>query len=233
MLGILLLAMFLASFGSLVVAAYVFPAPYDWRYHVISNLLSPRDHPVFYWLPSWGLAVTGGLLFPFIGYLHQHVRVVSRACSSVAAVAFVGGSLALILAALIVPQHTKPVLGVKRLHEWLAHASAIGIGVGMLCCAGCAVKDHYQVLGGQRVLGWKVALAWALLTGLPLVGMASSACLLWAAHAQPASMESLSHFLRNAGFWHLGFWEWVGTSAVYLFLVVSVLLLPDNRQPRD
>ena len=109
---------------------------------MISTLLSPRDDPVFYRVPSLGVAATGVLLFPFIGYLHRRVRVVSSSCARVAAVAFVEGSLALIPVGLIVPQHTQPVLGVKRLHEGLARASAIGIGVGMLCCTGCAVKDQ-------------------------------------------------------------------------------------------
>jgi hypothetical protein len=232
-LGILLLGMFLAFFGSLSVAAHYVPVPYDWRYHVISHLLSPSDNPALYWIPSLGVAVTGILLFPVSGYIHRRVCIVSRACARIATVAFVGGSLALILAGLIVPQHMQPVLGVKRLHEWLAHASAIGMGVGMLGWTWCAVKDQCHVLGGHRMLGWKVALAWALLTSLPLVGMVSSECLLLAARSQHSSMAPVYHVLNNAGFWHLGFWEWVGASAVYLFLLVSVLLLPDERQPRN
>jgi hypothetical protein len=232
-LSILLLIMFLTFFGSLGVAAHYVPAPYDWRSHVISHLLSPRDNPRFYRIPSLGIAVTGCLLFPFIGYVHRRVRLVSRACARVAAVAFVGGSLAFILAGLVVPQHAQPVLGVTRLHELLAHASAIGIAVGMLCCAGCAVKDQWPVLGGHRVLGWKVALAWALLTGLPLVGMAASECLLLAARSPHAALAPVYHVLNTAGFWHLGFWEWVGVSAVYLFLLCAVLLLPEDRQPSD
>jgi hypothetical protein len=47
-LGILLLAMFLAFWGSLGVAAHYDPVQYDWRYRVISTLLSPCDNPAFF-----------------------------------------------------------------------------------------------------------------------------------------------------------------------------------------
>jgi hypothetical protein len=131
-LGILLLAMFLAFWGSLGVAAHYDPVQYDWRYRVISTLLSPCDNPAFYRVLSLGVAGTRLVLFPCIGYLHRRVRVVSPWGARVAVVALVGGSLALILAGLIVPQHAQPVLGVKRLHEGLApgppssHSLAVG-----------------------------------------------------------------------------------------------------------
>jgi hypothetical protein len=48
----LLALIFLAFFGTLVLSARMFPPNYDWRYRVISNLLSPRDNPSHYWLPA-------------------------------------------------------------------------------------------------------------------------------------------------------------------------------------
>ena len=39
---------FLSFFGTLALSASMFPENYDWRYRVISNLLSPRDNPNHY-----------------------------------------------------------------------------------------------------------------------------------------------------------------------------------------
>ncbi|MBO0695886.1 MAG: hypothetical protein J2P56_07260, partial [Verrucomicrobia bacterium] len=44
-LTVLLVLIFLAFFGTLGITARMFPQDYDWRYRVISNLLSPRDNP--------------------------------------------------------------------------------------------------------------------------------------------------------------------------------------------
>jgi hypothetical protein len=42
-LGVLLGLIFFSFFGTLTASAWMFPRNYDWRYRVISNLLSPRD----------------------------------------------------------------------------------------------------------------------------------------------------------------------------------------------
>src|SRR6266403_6003911 len=68
----LLALIFLAYFGTLGLSAHIFPQNYDWRYRVISNLLSPRDNPRHYWLPASGLALTGLLMLPFARYLQRH-----------------------------------------------------------------------------------------------------------------------------------------------------------------
>jgi hypothetical protein len=47
-LAVLLGLIFLSFFGMLGLSASMFPENYDWRYRVISNLLSPRDNPNHY-----------------------------------------------------------------------------------------------------------------------------------------------------------------------------------------
>jgi hypothetical protein len=56
-LAVLLGLIFLSFFGTLCASALMFPETYDWRYRVISNLLSPRDNPGHYWLPACGMAL--------------------------------------------------------------------------------------------------------------------------------------------------------------------------------
>ena len=64
-LTVLLALIFFSFFGTLTASAWMFPQNYDWRYRVISNLLSPRDNPNHYWLAASGLALTGFLMLPF------------------------------------------------------------------------------------------------------------------------------------------------------------------------
>jgi len=73
-LGALLALIFISFFGTLTVSAWMFPHDYDWRYRVISNLLSPRDNPNHYWLAASGLVLTGLLMLPFAGYLQRHLE---------------------------------------------------------------------------------------------------------------------------------------------------------------
>jgi hypothetical protein len=53
-LAVLLALIFFSFFGTLTASAWMFPKNYDWRYRVISNLLSPRDNPNHYWLAASG-----------------------------------------------------------------------------------------------------------------------------------------------------------------------------------
>jgi hypothetical membrane protein len=80
-LSALLALIFLAFFGTLVLSARMFPQNYDWRYRVISNLLSPRDNPEHFWLPACGIIVAAGLMLPFAGYLRRNLDRLSARCS--------------------------------------------------------------------------------------------------------------------------------------------------------
>jgi hypothetical protein len=36
--------------------------------------------------------------------------------------------------------------------------------------------------------------------------------------------------LRHSPFWHLAFWEWIGSATVFLFLTSAALLLPKEER---
>ena len=116
-LSALLALIFLAFFGTLVLSARMFPQNYDWRYRVISNLLSPRDNPEHFWLPACGIIVAAALMLPFAGYLRRNLEIASPRAARVSAGAFIAGIVALICACLVVPQHVHDVFGIRRLHE--------------------------------------------------------------------------------------------------------------------
>ena len=220
-LSALLALIFLGFFGTLGLSAQMFPKNYDWRYRVISNLLSPRDNPSHYWLPACGIIVAAVLMLPFAGYLHRNLEIASPRAARVSAAALIAGIFSLISACLVVPQHVHDVLGIRRLHELIARSAAGFIAIGMLSACWCAWKGFRKNLLQGRLF-W----TWSLVTLPPLTGIFLSECFLVLTRLHPAWAMPIRSVLRNSVFWHLGFWEWSGSAAVFVFFCAAVFLIP-------
>lgn len=223
LLTVVLPLVFLSYFGTLCVAALLFPEPYDWRYRVVSNLLSPRDDPQWYRVPSIGIAVAGVLMLPIAGYIEARLRSVAPRWARFGRWMLSGGIVLLILAALVVPQHVHAVFGLRHLHEALSRTSAMLFGLGMLACCVCAWRDW----AGARRLPPRLLAGWCALTVLPIAGIVASQALLFAVRAFPVWGAPIKEALRHSVLWHLGFWEWLGSAAVFAFLAISVRWLPE------
>lgn len=215
-LAVLLVLIFVSFFGTLCASVLMFPENYDWRYRVISNLLSPRDNPSHYWLPACGMAFAALFMLPFVGYLQRHLEMASPRAARLSCTAFIVGIVALVCTCLVVPQHTH-----WRLHEFLARSSAAFIAIGMLCGCWCAWKGC-----GQSVFAARLFWTWSFVTLLPLIGVLFSECLLLLTRLKLSWAMPIRNALRHSVLWHLGFWEWTGASAVFVFLCVAVLLTP-------
>jgi len=218
-LSVLLALIFLSFFGTLTVSAWMFPQNYDWRYRVISNLLSPRDNPNHYWLAASGLVLTGLLMLPFAGHLHRHLEVIAPLAARISGWTFAAGIVALICACFVVPQHMHEVLGVRRLHELLGRSAAGFLALGMLCSCWCSWK-------GRNLFTPRLFCVWSSVTLLPLVGIFLSESLLVLTRLNLSLAMPIRSALRHSVFWHLGFWEWTGSVAVFVFLCAAVFLVP-------
>ncbi len=219
----LLALIFLAFFGTLGLSAHMFPQNYDWRYRVISNLLSPRDNPGHYWLPACGIILAAVLMLPLAGYLHRNLEVASSRAARVSSGALIAGIIALICACLVVPQHTHDVLGIRRLHEFISRSSAGFMAISMLTACWCAWKGFRENLLEARLF-W----IWSLVTLVPLAGIFLSESLLILTRLKPAWAMPIRSVLRHSVFWHLGFWEWSGSAAIFVFLCAAVFLTPSR-----
>jgi len=226
-LALFLPLILLCYFGSLAVAAYYFPEPYDWRYRVISNLLSPRDNPDFYRIPSAGIALGAIFMLPIFAYIDERLRPVARRASRAAYLALAAGAALLGLAATIVPQHVRPVFGIRKLHEILAHSSAVFFGVGMILCCWCALRDRLAI-PSRRLLDRRLWPAWLTLTLGPILSLCLSEALLILSWHWPQWGPAVRQTMHQTVFWHLGFWEWSGAGAIYLFLAAAVVWLPER-----
>jgi hypothetical protein len=216
----LLALIFLSFFGTLTVSAWMFPSNYDWRYRVISNLLSPRDNPRHYWLAAGGVALTGFLMLPFAGHLKRSLEIISPWAARLSADAFLIGVIALICDCFVVPQHVHATIGIRRLHEFLARSAAGFIALGMLSGCWCAWK------GRRRKMLARLFWIWSVATLVPLAGIFFSESLLLLTQLKPAWAAPIRRALRHSVFWHLGFWEWIGAVAVFVFLCAAVLYAP-------
>ncbi len=111
------------------------------------------------------------------------------------------------------------VLGIRRLHEFLARSAAGFIAIGMLTACWCAWKIRGRSLFGARLF-W----TWSLVTLFPLAGIFFSESLLLLTRLKPSWAMPIRSMLRHSVFWHLGFWEWTGAAAVFVFLCAAVFL---------
>ena len=225
----MLLPLSIASFfGTVIVAAFYFPVPYDWTVRTMSKLGSPRDNPGVYWLPCLGLVASAVLALPFAGYVEQRLRGITPRLSRAAGVAFALACVLLLLTG-IVPQAVQPVFGWHRMHEFLVRSSAAAFFTGMLCCCICAFRDRFRVFGGQRSLGNTLSCYWGWVTLLPVGCAAIIGALQFLGHqADQAWAEQARQSFQHTIMWHLAFWEWIGSVVFFMFMVVTVLLLPEG-----
>src|SRR5438876_10117487 len=114
-LAVLLGLIFFSFFGMLTASAWMFPKNYDWRYRVISNLLSPRDNPSHYWMAAGGLALTGLLMLPFAGYLRRHLGVIASRTANISAGTFTAEIITLTCLCLVGARTPQQVLDVPLL----------------------------------------------------------------------------------------------------------------------
>ncbi len=201
-------------FGSLTFAVWMFPGPFDWRTKSMSRLLYPRNNPQFHAAVSLGVAVTGLLMIPFGGYIGRRLRVISPLPAEIGTLVFNAGAISLVLAAVIVSQ---------PFHEVFARGAGICIGIGIVAFYLSATRG-LSVPADETHPRLRLVLAWSLIVPPALLVLMLRS--LAAAHFQWSN--ATYRVLENRSLWHLGFWEWIGSIAVFLFLLDAALFLPEN-----
>jgi len=226
MLGAVIPLIFTFYFGTLITAVFVLPQSYDWRFSVISNLLSAQRNPEFHWVASLGLALAALCAVPFGGYIGHRLRPVSRLWANIGAGALICGFVLLLFAALIVTRRSHPVFGILGVHELLARTSVIGLGTGIICFYGCILRGTRSI--GRHRYGRGLVFLWSVITLFALVAIAGSICTVLLSKAVVPGLFPVYRLLRQSPVWHLAFWEWIGSGAVFLFLISAAWLLPEG-----
>src|SRR2546421_751535 len=123
-LSALLALIFLSFFGTLTLSASMSRRSYDWRYSVISHLLSPRDNPSHYRLAAGGVALTGLFLLPLAGFFCPPFGMIAPREALGCSGSFLARIVSFICACFFLPQNTHDVLRIRRLHELLGRSAA-------------------------------------------------------------------------------------------------------------
>lgn len=224
LLFILLPLSYVSLLITLFIAARRFPVPYDWGRRVISHLISPRYNPDGFLISSLGMAVAALLALPFAGYLERRLQAVAPRLSRWVGVGFGIGIILVVAVTLPFNIPAMPV-GVRWVHEALAQAAGICIITGMICCFVCGFRDRFY---GRKKLRRRLVVTWLLITLLPLV----SGLLLGSLRIfQKAGIEwavQLRMSFNQSVLWQLAFWEWIAVVSFLVFMLVSVMLLPER-----
>ena len=193
-------------FGGLALAIWMYPGTFDWRTRSMSKLLYPANNPQYHAIGSVGVAVAGLLTIPLAASVGKRLRVTSPVAAAAGALAFIFGAISLILCAVIV----------SSMHERLARGAGIFFGLGMLA---------FYVSCLEQRAPRRLFVAWSLIV-LPALAILALRVLA-AIHFRWAS--PIYRTIENRALWHLGFWEWIGSAAVFLFLMSAAFFLPDNE----
>jgi len=174
LLFVLIPLIFLSYFGSLASAIFLSAIAYDWRYSVISHLISPRNNPKFHAVASFGIAITGLLIIPFAGYINRRMRVASSLGANIGTVAFASGAIWLILAGIrelgavtgrLVQAEQLYTAAHSRLQNVVELTKKTPRRPRVLClewidpyyCCGHWVPEMVELAGGEDALGRKGA----------------------------------------------------------------------------
>src|SRR5262249_764285 len=109
-------------------------------------------------------------------------------------------------------------------HDLLGRSAAGFLTIGMLSACWCAWK-------GRRLFASRLFWVWSSVTLLPLIGIFFSESLLVLTRLKLSWAVPIRSALRNSVFWHLGFWEWTGAVAVFVFLCAGVFLISPRISP--
>jgi len=225
MLFILAPLIFASYFGILGIAVSLYPDSYDWRYASISKLLYPRNNPQFHYIATVSIAASSVLMLPFAGYIRRRLRGAAPTTATLAAALLFVGCICLTFAGLI---NSHPAVGkspLPKLHETLARISVIGIAAGMVIFNACATKAYFQNKPGPTRPPRNLVVSWNLLT-LPVLPIVVVWLLIriYLKYSGPTH-----HAIVTSPAWNLGFWEWIGSAFIFLFLLCAALFLSQNN----
>jgi hypothetical protein len=208
----------------LATAARLSSQSYDWRRKSISWLLYPRNDPTFHLFASGAIALTGLLIIPIVAYIRQRLASAPIVLRNLGAMMLDIGALLLIMAGLIVSHPYAGRAAFPRLHEMLARGAAIGLGTGMVMLWVAVLKIRFtSFAGGPSDLRLLVT-GWSLLV-IPAILVLATRVIAAFAHRWSTGVFRV---IENRNLWHLGFWEWIGSGAVFLFFLTSALFLPES-----
>ncbi len=224
--------------GTLFVANLMFPTAYDWRFLVISALLSTEDNPGWSALPAIGMTVAGILMIGFLGYYQKKLGKVCRGSAGVGTAFMLIGIIGLIgvgtvgQAAELIPEFHAFLVANKipKLHEYLAALGFLGV-VFAAIFYGCPIlKDHAK---GAKQFNMRQFWAGMLPLLVAVAGLALSSlfnALVYSGEGNPGNPD-ITDADKYSALISFAFWEWILFVGVAVYIVSLAILVPEEVKP--
>jgi len=205
----------LTFFGGVWLAAHRFPGEYDWRYMVISRLLSPHGNPHGYWVIALGTSLSGLIQIPLPGFFYERLRAISPWGARLGWVFMVLGLAAMILVGITRSTFSDKAHGVLGWTVFIALVLSVMVNTSLVVKQGlshAAPKD--------RTMCW----SWISLTVLALIPMVGTGLSQLYLYLFARGLGQTRVVWQNRGVpfvFSLAFWEWL----TCIFLIVYLMLL--------
>ena len=224
MLTVLLPAVLIVLFSSLLISNLLFPTVYDWRFMVISALLDAGDNPLGQYFFSIGMTIAGFMMIPMLGYYNRKLGKICKGTTRVGTFFFLLGIIGLISVGTI----GQVIHSIDKFHEILAGVGFIGLVFSAFFYGFSIMKDSSK---GAKQFNMKLWMIIAVILWIPVIGMAGSAVYLEVVDTG-LGWVSLD-WITEGGSPLLSFalWEWVLFVAVIAYMILLAVLVPQEITP--
>ncbi|MBN2154347.1 MAG: hypothetical protein JW839_23025 [Candidatus Lokiarchaeota archaeon] len=233
----LILAVMLVT---LFIAALMFPTAYDWRYLVISALLSTEDNPFWNAFPALGMTVGGVLMIGFLGYYQKRLGKICRGTAGVGTAFVLVAIIGLIgvgtvgQAGELIPEFHAILedAGLEKLHEYLAALGFLGVVFAAIFYSCPVLKDRFQ---GAKQFNMRTFLAGLVPILVGVAGLALSSLFNALVDWPEAMGNPANPAIEDAGKYpawiSFAFWEWILFVGVVVYIVLLAVLVPESVIP--
>jgi hypothetical protein len=205
-----------------------FPTQFDWRYQVVSSVISDVDNPNGNHFLCIGLGVVSAMLFPLGRYLALRLSISGPKLAAIASHTFRMGVVTTGLVALERGLFHDLSRELHKAHEYLALIAFAGLFTSVTCFWYLALRSYFS--SSKWPAFSQVGFFFA--TAAPLLGAALSQAYLYFVPNQLGWVGPHWATLGVPVYLSLAFWEWIATVAVFTYLYILLIAVPATPQQR-
>ncbi|MEX2683488.1 MAG: hypothetical protein Q6373_018065 [Candidatus Sigynarchaeota archaeon] len=225
---------------TLFIAGLMFPKAYDWRYLVISALLSTQHNPIWNAFPAIGMTVGGILMIGMLGYYQKRLGKICRGTTGVGTAFLLVAIIGLIgvgtigQAGELIPEFHAILVdaGLEKLHEYLAALGFLGVVFTAIFYSCPILKDHFR---GAKQFNMRIFLASLVPILVGVVGLALSslytALTEWGSPLGNPANPRVEDAGKYPAWISFAFWEWILFIGVVIYIVMLAVLVPETVIP--
>lgn len=211
-------------FSGIALSLYFFPGPFDWRYRVVSSLISQIDNPEGNRYFCAGLALTCFMLIPLAGFFRARLATYAPKTATFSFHALRVGLVFSVIVGLERLFFRNLSAMIHKAHEYIALVAFTGLFLGVV---GFWLASAWRLQKQRPVPVWALGLIF-LTSGAPMIGAALSQAYLYFVPNQLGWVGPHWAALGVPLYLSFAFWEWIASAAVFTYLFLILYLLPES-----